>query len=87
MGPAETASGPRTGAHPRIEYQVDLLRRYYNLTEDQANRVRQVYYTYDGKVHARIVQLRQEHAADFRAYSDEAQEAIDAILGEATADR
>jgi hypothetical protein len=87
MSPEEIQAGPRTGAHPRIEYQVDLLRSYYNLTETQANRIRQVYYGYDEKVHARIVQLRQEHAADFRAYSEEAQEAIDSILKEAAPDR
>ena len=87
MSPEEGQTGPRTGAHPRIEYQVDLLERYYNLSEGQANRIRQVYYRYDDRVHARIVQLRQEHAADFRAYSDEAQEAIDSILKEAAEDR
>jgi hypothetical protein len=67
----------------RIELLVDLYRRDFRLDERQSDQVRQELLRYDRRVRDRLLELRQQHAAEFRGFYDEAEEQIRAILAEA----
>ena len=84
---SEADDGLQGRGNERIELYVEMLRADYHLSDDQENRVRQVLLRYDQQVRAKLWQLRQEHAAEFRTLSDEAKAETEAILAEAVSGR
>jgi len=84
----ETDDAPRTdGRTPRIELQVELYQRDFHLEDEQADRVRRILYQYDREVKAKIWELRQRHADEFRSLYDVAEDRIQRVFEEVEKER
>jgi hypothetical protein len=79
-GPSDLAPGTERAAAPRIEQLVDHYQRDYNLTPQDADRVRRALVEYDRAVRTRLLELRQQHAPDFEQLNREVEERIAEIL-------
>lgn len=82
MGGGELAAAP-TGPQPKIEVLVDLYRDQFRLDPQQTDRIRRVLYAHDRAVAAKLWELRQRHAEEFRDLQDKATQEIQGILEEA----